>query len=109
MRETHGCGNKGPHILRRKILNGVRIGTGKRILLIQLGKLATEIGGFSLLSEALCPGHQGQIGVGVGGFLVRIEGNVGLLGLLFLLSLLRTSVVELKEKKKGKNVNKISS
>ena len=71
MRETYGCGNKGPHILRRMILGmiGIHIRTGRRILLVlQLSELATELGGFSLLSEALGPGHQGQ--VGVGGFLV---------------------------------------
>ena len=70
MKETHGCGNKGPHILRRMILSmiGMHIRTGKRILLVQLSELPTELGGFSLLSEALGPGHQGQIGVG--GFLV---------------------------------------
>ena len=67
MRETHGCGNKGPHILRRMILSliGIRIRTGKRILLVQLSELATELGGFSLLSEALGPGHQRQIGISV--------------------------------------------
>ena len=106
MSKTHGCGNESPHILRRMIrdLIGIHVRIDWRILIIlilQLRELATELGGLGLLREALGPSHQRKIGIG--GFLVRIEGNVGLLGLLFLLSLLGTSVVELKEKKRGTN------